>query len=1202
MLVTRRESVVCAGCRPTLQDTAPKICRKPSLPVVEFRSLGVSSMSQASALQGRSLFLYSANKLHHKSGRTLGRQHSSTASSPALPIIVLIISSVCVLVPAPARAQAVYGSIFGTVTDRSGAAVVGAKLTITSVQKGTHFQTTTSETGNYTLTHLIPDQYDVRVEASGFKTTELEGISVYADEGARVDVQLEVGATRQMVTVSGEALPLLKTDRADVATTFNEKELEHLPLFNRNFTALELLTPGTSQLGWQHTSAENPQGSIQLMVNGQHFGGSSYQLDGTDNRDPLLGIIVINPTLESVTQTKVATQNYDAEFGQALAGVVTVQTKSGTNNLHGSAFGFRRTGWGQARNPFTQPPDQPLPPIKWSQFGGSLGGPIIRNRLFFFGDYQGTRRSNGASVRLNVPTALVRSTCLDASAPFCDLSEYPQPLFDPATGNSSQFPNNQIPRNRVSAQAVNLLTLLPGPNVPGAGITQNYITSGAEQYNDDAFNIRIDHNPTQKLNLFGRYSFADFRIHALGAFGEVAGGPGLSADGFAGQSLTRNQSIATGFTYVVKPTLLADFRFGFFRYHVNVWPNGVGTTPAKDAGIPGLNLGDNLTSGMPFFGIAGQEGDDFFFGTLPGPLLEREQQFQWVTNWTKTAGNHMFKWGADLRYAQNLRVTSGGPPRSGSLSFFNARTQGPSGGGLGLAAFLLGDVSAFTRWVNSITNAGERQNRWFFYGQDMFRITNRLTLNYGLRWEIYFPQSVTGKGAGGWLDLNTGLINVAGYGNINLQGNVKNNFTNFAPRLGVAYQATSKTVLRLGYGRSFDIGVFGSVFGHNVTQNLPVLVQQQLNPSPFTGSVFSLSTGPPPPTFVAIPPSGQFLLPDQVSANALPNKLRLLTVDAWNITVQQEITPTLSLQVGYVANKGTHVFAGDVAAYDANQPTIAGFGALTTDERKPFFKKYGWTQQINYYGSNASDNYNSLQVVAEEQFSKGYQFLAHYTWAKGLDYDADYYTIDPRLNYGPANTDRKHVFVMTNLVELPFGRGKPFLGEVSGIADHIIGGWSLSAATTWESGLPFSPSYSSCFADRDTGPCRPSLAGPVQITGSRNGYFTTTGGVPLQPNGTPGDTIGPWQRPASGTFGNARRNSLRGPGFFQADLSVAKNFSLRESMSLQFRTDIFNVFNRVNLDLPQTCVDCQNGGAILNTAYLGTALQRQIMFSLRLAF
>jgi len=452
------------------------------------------------------------------------------------------------------------------------------------------------------------------------------------------------------------------------------------------------------------------------------------------------------------------------------------------------------------------------------------------------------------------------------------------------------------------------------------------------------------------------------------------------------------------------------------------------------------------------------------------------------------------------------------------------------------------------------------------------------------------------------LDLGTGLVNVAGFGDINLQGNVKNNFTNFAPRLGIAYQVTPKTVLRMGYGRSFDIGVFGTLFGHTATQNLPVLVAQQKSAPLNTASVFDLSDGPTAPPFITVPSSGQFILPDQVRASALPRKLRLPAVDAWNVTGQHQITPTLSLAVGYIANRGTHGFAGDSPFYDPNQPTITGFGTRNTNDRKPFFQKYGWTQPINYFGSDASNTYNSLQLLGEKRFTKGYQFLAHYTWAKALGYDSDYYAVDPKLNYGPANTDRRHVFVLSNLMELPFGKGRSFLGSSSGIVDSIAGRWSISGVVTWESGLPFSPSYSNCGVDRDTGPCRPDLVGAVHITGSRNDYFTTTDGVPLQPNGLPGDTIGPWHRPAAGTFGSARRNSLRGPGFFQTDVSLAKAIKLKETVSLQFRADIFNLFNIVNLDLPQTCVDCQTGGLIFNTAFGGTALQRQIMFSLRLQF
>ena len=240
-----------------------------------------------------------------------------------------------------------------------------------------------------------------------------------------------------------------------------------------------------------------------------------------------------------------------------------------------------------------------------------------------------------------------------------------------------------------------------------------------------------------------------------------------------------------------------------------------------------------------------------------------------MNNWTKTAGNHIVKWGADIRYAQNFRFAGFGP-RVGGLSFGGGRTRGPDGGGFGLATFLLGDVTTFGRDVNSKLDAGERQKRWFFYGQDTYRITPKLTMNYGLRWEIYFPQSVTGKGAGGWVDLNTGPVTAAGYGDINLQGNVRNSFRNFAPRVGIAYQLTPKTVIRMGYGRSFDIGVFGSVFGHSVTQNLPVLASQQMNAPSDTGTVFNLSTGPPPPNFITVPASGKFLLPDQVHMTFFP--------------------------------------------------------------------------------------------------------------------------------------------------------------------------------------------------------------------------------------------------------------------------------------------------------------------------------------------
>src|SRR5207253_7218062 len=325
-----------------------------------------------------------------------------------------------------------------------------AKVTVTNQRKGASDQTTTNQDGNYSVTHLISDIYTVRAEAPGFKTIELKNIVVSADTGSRVDAQFQVGGTQETVEVTAEA-PQLKTDRADVATIFNDKAVEDLPLFNRNFTALVLASPGAQQLGWSHASSENPQGSLQTKVNGQTFAGTGFQLDGTDNRDPILGIIVINPTLESVTEAKMTSQNYEAEFGQAVAGVVASQTKSGSNTLHGSGFGFRRSDATQARDPFSQRIANPvsgrfIPPSLYGIFGGAIGGPVVKDRLFFFGDYQGSRSKVGQSWLQTVPTNLVRSTCGSATSLICDLSEFVAAssgnvVYDSATGVQGG-PNN----------------------------------------------------------------------------------------------------------------------------------------------------------------------------------------------------------------------------------------------------------------------------------------------------------------------------------------------------------------------------------------------------------------------------------------------------------------------------------------------------------------------------------------------------------------------------------------------------------------------------------------------------------------------------------------------------------------------------------------------------------------------------------------
>ncbi len=1064
-----------------------------------------------------------------------------------------------------AYAQAVYGSIAGTVYDSSGAGVPKAAVTITDLLRNVTYSTATNESGNYSQTHLIIGRYRVRVELAGFKAAVQENVALAVDTVTTVDITLQPGDLSQTIDVR-EEVPLLKAERTDVATTLSEKSVADLPSINRNFTTFLLLTPGTIQFNWNDTSTENPQGGIAVNVNGQHFTGVGYLLDGTDNRDFMYGNMIVVPDLDSVVQAKVTSANYHAEFRQANARVVTTSTKSGSNDLHGSAFMFRRNDLTQARDPFTQsvPFDASgklLPQSLWSQFGGSVGGPIIKNRTFFFGDYQGTRAKDAGSILMRVPTAAERTGDLSALA-----AASGQNIYDPLSGatpaDRQQFTGNVIPNGRLSQPAIKLLGLLPLPNISGAAPTDpNFSTSANDIFNGDVFNVRIDHFQSNNLRFFGRYTFSQFLKQAPGAFGAIAGGPQLNSIGYVGKGDTRPQSLAAGFDYTVTPRLLTDFRFGLYRQRIFVNPLATGSF-AQDAGALGLNFSnDPTTLSMPHFGITGgpaSGGFDFgysLYNNCNCPLIEKMQQFQFVNNWSYIHNNHTFKFGVDFRYLQNLRVPSD-QHRSGELYFTPDTTRGPSGGGLSLASYLVGDVNSFQRYVSNSLDAGERQNRQFFYAQDTWRITPKLTLNYGLRWEIYYPQTVTGDRKGGWINIDTGEVMIAGVNHTPRNGFVQNSFKNLAPRLGIAYQLNPKTVVRVGYGRTFDVGTFGSIFGHSVTQNLPVLGIQQLTPANDFESVFNLSQGPP---FLDVNtvldqqpkgPNGNPLLPVGIRSFVYPKKMRLATLDG-----------------------------------------------LSTDQRKPYFQKFGWTQGFRYFGNDADNHYNSLQTKVEKRFSGGYSILAHYTYAHAKNHESGYYPIDRNVNYGRPEWERDHVFVASNIYELPFGKGKRFLGNASRAMDLVLGGWQANANVILMSGQGFTVSYANCGADEDVGVCRPDKVGSTGVSSqSRDHWYQ--GATDILANN--GDTSGPWRRPAIGTFGNAGRNTMLGPGWFNTDASFFKNFAVTEKVRAQFRAEAFNFFNHVNLGNPDGCVDCGNAGRIFSLA--PNQIMRRWQFGLRFDF
>jgi len=1202
---------------------------------------------------------------------------------------LLVLALLCGLWSSRANAQAVSGNIIGTITDPQGAAVVGANVTITDQNKGTTQTTTTNESGNYSAPHLLPDPYTVKIEAQGFKTEEHRNITVNADSDSRLDLQLQVGSTTEAVEVTAEA-PQLKTDRADVATEFNTRAVEDLPILNRNFTNFELLAPGTQKLGWSHAATENPQGGGQIFVNGQHFSGTGFELDGTDNQDPILGIIVVNPNLDAITEAKMTTADFDAEFGKAIAGLVTVQTKSGTNDIHGSGFYFRRTDATEARDPFTQwaagPTwaGAPVAHSRWQQFGGSVGGPVIKNKLFFFGDYQGSRQAAGLTNLVTVPTSVVAQSCnpltnAQSSTPgVCNLSQFLSPavgygsggqVYDPNTGAAdgtgrTAFTGNLIPIGRIDPAAAKILALFPSPNVAGTnGGTQSNLTgSGAGPFTQNAFDTRIDYAASQSLQVFGRFSLDYFSLSGKGILGAL-GGIGFGPGGLSGSSVVHNYSLASGVTKTISNTLLADFRFGYFKYNPKTNKPDAGSTPMTGFGIPNANLGDNFTSGLGEFDFnGGNGGNSDAFGDGLGvarcncPLIENEQQFQWVTNWTKIHGNHQFKFGADVRFAENLRVPSDSN-RTGVYNFTDGDTSNGGAGGVAFASFLLGDVRSVNRYVSTSVNAAERQKRMFYYGEDSWRVTPKLTFNYGLRWEVYFPEYVNGAQHGGFTNLINGEDRVAGVGGIGLNGNISNDWHAFAPRVGFAYQLREKTVVRMGYGRSYDMGVFGSNFGHAVTQNLPVLGAQLAQNTNQYLPAFILSQGPPLFTFPTVPSNGLLPLAGPncflgntslcIQPHIRPLTQRLPYVDTWNASIQHQLTNTMTLEVTYLGNKGTHGFVGDGPTYNVNQP---GFGAgsviggsfvpnVPQVQRRPFYNAFSYpgyidpttggtltccfTDQNNYLGNDASSTYEALTVKLEKRFSNGMQFSTFYNFAHAYHYDSNFYVDNKAIAYGPDDNIRNHQWISDLVYQLPFGKGQKFAGGVSRAVDEVIGGWQISGTANWSGGLPWTPGLSGglCNLEQDTGVCRPNAGsgsfqyGAGSFVHNNTGHYVQFFNPLVDASGNSLLASGPvdgFANPGLNHIGNFGYDSLRGPRYFGADASLAKNFKLTERSALQFRVDAYNVFNHPVLGFNQnqggsgTCIDCGGNGRVTDIesdASPGSpAGMRQLQFGLRLSF
>ncbi len=1096
---------------------------------------------------------------------------------------------------------------------------------------------------------------------------------------------------------------MLKSDRADVGTVFTSKEVNDLPSYGgtRNFTSLQLLLPGAQILGWSHASDENPQGSQQIQVDGQAFGGVAYELDGTDNQDPILGIIVVNPALDSVTEAKITTQNFDAEFGKAVSSVVIASTKSGSNSFHGSAFDYRRSPATQATDPYTQPQATPgsynIPAALYNQFGGSVGGPILKDKLFFFGDYQGVRQKASTSAQTSIPTNLVFDTCSGATVgpsgiPGCDFSQYATAygtngtIYQQTGGNSTPFPGNVVPTAQLSAPALAFLadmnsyiqTHYPGyqsqPYYNGTSLTNNFNGSGTGLFNNNQWDVRIDGQFSEKMHAFGRFSRFTDTLSGAQMFGPNVGGLGygLGSPGYGGVSTGANDSFAGGMDFALKPSLLTDFRLGYYRYNIIDSKNNQGVDYMTQLGIPNENTSDPITSGsggfqfatLPGGGTQPQYGDFLGVSRCNCPLEEKEDQFQIVNNWTKILGNHSIKFGADLRYARNLRV-----PSDTDRTGINQFNQGPTAdqatqlGGLGFATFVEGDVQNYSRYVSTSTNAKEFQKRTFFYAQDTWRTTPNLTVNLGLRYELYFPEKVNAAGNGALMDINTGYLSVAGIGGIGSNMGWSPDWKAFSPRVGVAYQLNPKTVIRAGYGRSYDIGVFGSIFGHVVTQNLPVLADQVINPTGGPASfAFGLTTGPNTYTPPPVPSNGLLPAPGYaVSPKARPDPLRLPVIDAWNAAIQRAINPTLSVTIAYVGNKGTHTLAdgdgnntnpneagiflpvnysvvpGLALHYDPSVTNstvtygIPGIAANGGTANSNFLSRYyggtlpacqdsnyatptnepgitpgmcGWNNGISFYHDSLDTHFNALQVTVAKQFTHGLSFTSNYQWARAFDYNSGYSTWGTKgLVYGRDSAVREQQETLYGVYQLPFGRDGMIGSSAPAWANAFIGGWQLSGVMTWAGGEPFTLSYNECSQSiPGSAPCYANSPSHARMPLSLGGFNPNTHSrnyFQFVALGTNGFT-----KPGLDQVGNGGRNNYFGPNFFNTDMSLQKNIPIHEEWLAQFRFDAFNAFNHINPGNPGS--SSLDGGSPGNYSTITSegpgANPRYLMFSLRVQF
>lgn len=1055
------------------------------------------------------------------------------------------------LLTLPAFGQTYRGTIRGRVTDAQGALVPSAKLKTTHLETNETRTATSNGNGEYAFSLLQPGSYKLEVEITGFRSYQAE-ILVSVNQDIRHDIPLVAAGQSYDVTVTEYGV--LKQSSPALGAVVENRQVTGLPLDGRNFLELSLLVPGATPSA--QGSAGSVRGDFTFNINGTREDANNYLLDGVYNVDPKLNGFGVKPPVDAIREFEVAASTYDAALGRSAGGQVNVVLKSGTNGLHGTAYEFLRNKALDARN-FFAPRNEPAPQYQRNQFGFSLGGPVIKDKTFFFADYEGTRLREGITRVTNVPTLAERNG--DFSQSFLPKPVIPQGL----QGAGFPFPGNALPSTFINpiGKAIAALYPLPNRSTPFA----NYVSSPTQRDRNDLFDVRLDHQFNKDSQFTARYSFNDRLLYE-----PFSGANFAQIPGYGNNVPRRGQNLMFGETHIFSPALVNDIRLAFSRTASGVNQENQGRSINQQVGMP--NLSNNPRDfGLSFITLTGYSpiGDEY-----NNPQFSATNVFQLLDTATWTRAAHLVKFGFDIRKTQQNAFRDVQSRGFITFSAFTLNAQGqpvPAITGNALADLLLG-APIFSGGARLDNAQHLRTESYNFFVNDGWRIRRNLSLSLGLRYEFNSP-AVDTKDRANVYDVASRSLVVVGTNGVPRAG-YEADKNNFAPRLGLAWTLDENTVVRTGYGIYYDQSPLS--YGEGLYFNAPYF---NLNLYfPIQGLPLQLSNPFPAQFPVALPQS----------ANAFQRDLRTAYVQHFNLGIQRQLGASRVLEVAYVGSKGTKL----IGARDINQPRP---GPKLPNPLIPYLRPDPRFEDITFQGSSASSNYHSLQTRFQQRLANGLSALASYTWAKSIDNTSGLFTSagDPnfpqdslnlRAERGRSNFDIRHRFSLSYAYDLPFGK------SAQGWEKGLLAGWQTYGVITLQTGRPFTVALLSDIDNSNTGRSnlgfgandRPNLIGQAKLDNpTPERWFNTAA----------------FQFAAPFTFGNAGRNILEGDGYQNVNFSVVKNTGLRENLNLQLRAEFFNLFNHANFDLPDNFLGSPSFGTVRSAQS-----PRRVQFGVKLLF